>query len=61
MPSLIPGIYEQKTVTVTADDTAMNGEIETQAEDDWIVSQLVLNGSNMTILFSRNVVDEVEP
>ncbi len=58
MPVLIPGYtYEQKTVTVAANDAAMNAEITTQAATDWIVSQLVLNSANMTILFNRQVAD----
>lgn len=46
---------EQKVVTVSNADGAINTEITTQALDSWVVSQLVLSGANMVILFSRIV------
>jgi len=56
MPELIPGYNtEQKVVTVANNDTAINTEITTQANDDWVVSSLTLSGTNMVILFSRTI------
>lgn len=58
MPSLIPGFtYEQKVSTVANNDTAINAEITTQAADDWTVSNIVVSGSDVIILFQRNVAD----
>lgn len=55
MPELIAGItYEQKIVTVSGySDASVNTEIDTQAEDGWVVSQLFISGTDMVILFSR--------
>lgn len=56
MPELITGItYEQKVVTVTNDDTSMNGEITTQAVDDWVLQNLVVSGTDVILVFSRQV------
>lgn len=56
MPELIPGIeYEQKVITVTNDDTSMNGEITTQAADNWVLQNLVLSGTDVILIFSRQV------
>jgi hypothetical protein len=55
MAELIPGItYEQKIVTVAGySDLAVNTEIDTQATAGWVVSQLIPNGSDLILLFSR--------
>lgn len=55
MPELIGGILiEQKVSVVTgASETDINTEIDAQALDNWVVVQLVLSGSDMVILFSR--------
>jgi hypothetical protein len=59
MPVLVEGYtYEQKVVTVANTDTAINDEIDTQAEDDWIVTLLTISGSDVILLFSRQVADE---
>lgn len=56
MPELITGFtYEQKVVTVTNDDTSMNGEITTQAVDDWVLQNLVVSGTDVILVFSRQV------
>jgi hypothetical protein len=60
MPVIGGLLLEQKTVTMAANDGAMNAEIEAQAEDGWTVQLLILNGSNMTILFSKQS-EVVEP
>lgn len=58
MPTLVPGFtYEQKVVTVANNDTAINAEITTQAADDWVVTNIFISGSDVIILFSRNVAD----
>jgi hypothetical protein len=58
MPSLVPGYTtEQKVSIVTATEGAINTEIDAQAPDGWIVTQLVLSGSDIVILFTRNVED----
>lgn len=58
MVELITG-YEtqQKTVTVANTDVAMNAEIATQAAETpgWIVTQIIPSGSDVILLFSRNV------
>lgn len=48
--------FEQKVVTVANVDATINLEIETQAQVGWIASQFILNGSNMTIVFTRTIV-----
>jgi len=54
MPTLPGGAtYEYKQVTVTKDDTAVNNEITTQGLDNWFVQFMILDGSNMIILFQR--------
>lgn len=54
MPELIEGIlYEQKVSTVANNDTAMNDEITLQAADDWVLSQIIISGSDAILLFSR--------
>lgn len=59
MPEVIPGINtQQKVVTVANNDEAINTEIETQGEDGWLAGLLTPNGSNIIILFSRNVTIE---
>lgn len=56
MPELIPGYTtEQKTVTVAATDVNINAAITAQGADSWTVSQLVLSGTDMVILFSRTI------
>lgn len=57
MPELVEGYnFEQKVVTVPNNDTDINAEIATQAEDDWIAGMLTLSGSDVIISFHRNVV-----
>ncbi len=56
MPELVPGYdTQQKVVTVLNDDASMNSEIETQAADQWLLSQLTPSGSDIILLFSRTV------
>lgn len=54
MPDLITGIsYEQKVQTVANNDTDINTAITTQGADNWVVSQLIISGTDVIILFSR--------
>lgn len=62
MPELVTGItYEQKVKTVANNDTDINNEITTQAEDGWVLNQIILSGSNVILLFSRQVETEELP
>lgn len=62
MAELVPGItYEQKVVTVASDDTSMNTEITTQAEDGWILNFITISGGNSILLFSRQIETEALP
>lgn len=59
MPEIISGINtEQKVVTVSNNDEAINAELTTQGADGWLASQLTISGSDVIILFSRNVTIE---
>lgn len=59
MPILVPGINtEQKVVTVANSDETINAELTTQGADGWLASQLTISGSDVIILFSRNVTIE---
>lgn len=56
MPVLIPGqLTEQKVVTVANNDTAINAEISTQDLNSWSVSQIIVSGSDVIILFTRTL------
>lgn len=44
---------EQKVVTVSNTDEAMNAEITAQVADNWIVGSIIPSGSDVIILFSR--------
>jgi hypothetical protein len=58
MPVLVTGYtYEQKVVTVSNNDTAINAEIDTQAPGDWVLNQITISGTDAILLFSRNVAD----
>lgn len=57
MPEIVPGYNtEQKVITVANNDTAINAELTTQAVDSWIATLFTVSGSDVIILFSRNVV-----
>lgn len=59
MPIIIPGtITEQKVVTVANNDTDINASITTEAATSWLVTLLCVSGSDMVILYSRNVTAE---
>ena len=59
MPELITGYNtEQKVVTVANNDSAINAQLTTEATDDWIATLFTVSGSDVIILFSRNVVIE---
>jgi ABC-type transporter MlaC component len=59
MPELIPGYnFEQKVSRVADNDTAINAEITAQGEDvdgGWTVSDLIVSGTDMVILFQRQI------
>lgn len=59
MPVLVDGFtYEQKVEVLSAPSEAdINTEITTQAADDWIVGQITTLGTDVIILFARNVAD----
>lgn len=58
MPILVPGFtYEQKVSIVPATESDINTEITTQAADDWTVSNFTVSGTDVIILFSRQVAD----
>jgi hypothetical protein len=58
MPELVPGYTtEQKVSIVPATESDINTEIDAQSPDGWLVTQLVLSGSDMVILFSRTIED----
>lgn len=47
---------EQKIVTVSNNDVAVNAEIATQAASDWMVALIILSGLNVILLFTRPAV-----
>lgn len=56
MPELIPGYdTQQKTITVANNDTALNASITAEAAEGWMVTLMILSGSDMVLLYSRNV------
>lgn len=56
MAAITPSItVEQKVVTVANNDTDINASITTEAADDWLVTLLCVSGSDMVILYSRNI------
>lgn len=56
MPELFEGYtLQQKTVTVSKGDVNVNAEIDTQAADGWSVAQIVPDGEEVIILFSRTL------
>ncbi len=56
MAEIIPGFtFEQKIVSVAALDVAVNAVIAAQAVDSWMVSSLILSGTDLIILFTRNL------
>lgn len=56
MPELVAGYtFEQKRVTVPNTDVDVNAEIETQGLEGWITQQLLISGSDMIILFTRQI------
>lgn len=60
MAEIITGyILEQKVVTVANNDSAINTEIDTQGAEDlaWVVTNLFISGSDVIILFARQVVN----
>ena len=60
MPEILPGYDTQsQTVTVANNDTDINAAITEQAVGGWFVVSLLLSGSDMVILFNRNVAIEV--
>lgn len=59
MPEIVPGYNtEQKVVTVVNNDTDINAELTTQAVDSWIATLFTVSGSDVIILFTRNVAVE---
>jgi hypothetical protein len=46
---------EQKVLTVANNDTDINAAITTEAASDWLVSFMIVSGSDMVILFQRTV------
>lgn len=56
MPIVVPGFdTQQQVVLVPFDESDINTAITSAAADNWLVAQLIPNGSDMTILFTRNV------
>lgn len=59
MPEIVSGIdTQQKTVTVANNDTAINAELTAQAVDGWLASLFTPSGTDVIILFTRNVAIE---
>lgn len=59
MPEIVPGFdTQQKVSTVSNNDSDINTEITTQANDGWIVGFITLSGSDVIILFTRNIAIE---
>jgi hypothetical protein len=61
MAEIIPQyVVEQKVVTVSNNDGAINTEIDTQAAEDpaWLVNNLFIypSGASVIILFTRQTV-----
>lgn len=54
MASIVNGyLTEQKVVTVSNTDLAINNEIAAQATGSWLVQDLFISGSNVILLFQR--------
>lgn len=59
MAEIITGyILEQKVETVANNDSAINTAIDTQGAEvpAWVVTNLFISGSDVIILFARQVV-----
>lgn len=49
-------MIEQKTVIVTADESSMNGSINTELASGWILGQIVIfpSGTSVILFYTRN-------
>lgn len=57
MAEITPGyLLEQKVSTISNNDTDINAEITTQASDGWVVSTIILSGTDVIILFTRQTI-----
>lgn len=56
MPLPGGGTFDQKTVTVTKDDTAVNASIQAEQANGWLVQFIIIDGSDAIILYSQTVV-----
>lgn len=56
MPVIVQGYNtQQQVVTVPNNESDINTAIQSAAADGWLVVTLVPNGSDVTILFTKNV------